>query len=368
MLKILITSDLHFEKLIMENQDRCLKFIKDTLEKEKPDIFIIAGDTSDSHNLKSGSEEMYHLIDFLKSCSIESSKRNTRFIIIRGTKGHDGEIIKNIHHSFNNTEYQFEYYDEPEILYYKDYSFLLLPELYFPQYNDFIKLMDNITISQIPDVIIFHGMIDFAIPQLKQLNSQYNLSRSIVINSNDLKRYFRLCAVGGHVHAQIRHRDIFYTDSMINSFGDLNMNKGLGLIKLFSKNNYTYETIQNPYNIIHKIEYIDFINTSLIEINSHIEHLIKEYDINKIVFKAKINSNPMVLSNYSSFIRKFNPRFISKTIITDDAPVNEIISYKNKQTLSKDEIINMIIDISKNKYNRKLEQNLVNNVLSFKDK
>lgn len=369
MIKILITSDLHFEKIIIDHIDKCLKFIKDTLEKEKPDIFVIAGDTSDSHNLKSGSDEMYHLIDFIKSISLECKKRSIKFLILRGTKGHDGEIIKNIHHSFKRTEYEFDYYDEPEIIFYNNFTIMMLPELYFPNYKDFIEMMDKKTAMQKPDIIIFHGMMDFVIPQLKQVNSQYNLSRSIVINHNDLKRYFNICAVGGHVHAQIRHRDIIYTDSMINSVGDLNVNKGLGLIRATSNHSYLYDTIPNPYNIIHKIEYLDFISDTLIEINSKVEDMIKEYDINKIVFKAKINSDPIVLSNYSSFIRKFNPKFISKTIITTNETNHEtILNYKNKQNLSKEEIVGMIMDIAKNKYSKKMEQNLVNEVLTFKEK
>lgn len=369
MINILITADLHFEKLIVENMDKCLKFIKDTIESKKPELFIIAGDIADSHNLKSGSEEMYFLVDFMKGITKECRKKNIRLIVIRGTKGHDGEIIKNIHHSFNKTDYEFEYYDEPEIVYHKDYSFLLLPELYYPNYKDFISMMDLKTGFHKPDIIFFHGMIDFAIPQLKQVNSQYNLSRSIVINSNDLKNYFNLCAIGGHVHAQIRHRDIIYTDSIINSVGDLNMNKGLGLLQLTSKASYLYETIPNPYNIIHKVEYLDFINETLIEIDSRVEELVKGYDINKIVFKAKINSDPIVLSNYSSFIRKYNPKFIKKTIISNNDIEHEtIINYKNRQNLSKEEIIGMVLDISKNKYSKKLEQNLVNEVLTFKDK
>lgn len=372
MLKILITSDLHFEKHILDNMNQCIRFIKDTLNKEKPDVFIIAGDTADSHNLKSGSDEMYHLIDFLKTISVECTKIGIKFMILRGTRGHDGEIIKNIHHSFKNTNYSFEYYDEPQIIYIQEYSVLMLPELYLPNYSDFIKLMKELTLMNIPDFIIFHGMMDFAIPQLKQINSQFNLSRSIVINHNDFRQFFRLCAIGGHVHAQIKHRDIIYTDSLINSIGDQNINKGIGLLKIISKESYMYETIPNPYNILHTIEYLDFITESIIEINSRVENLLKNKDINQIIFKAKINSDPVVLSNYSSFIRKFNPKFINKTIInnTNNENLSTVINYKNKQNLSKEEIIGMIMDISKNKYSKKMEQSLVNDVLSFsvKDK
>ena len=66
-MKLLITADLHFEKLIMKNKDNCLSFIKTTIERERPEAFVIAGDTVDSHNLKSGSEEITELISFMKS-------------------------------------------------------------------------------------------------------------------------------------------------------------------------------------------------------------------------------------------------------------------------------------------------------------
>lgn len=371
-MKLLITADLHFEKLIMKNKDNCLSFIKTTIERERPEAFVIAGDTVDSHNLKSGSEEITELISFMKSLIRICKENKTKLFILRGTKGHDGEIMKNIYLSFKDSENGFIYIDETCIITERDIKIMFLPELYLSEYKDFIQLMNDVTQykTNLPEIIIFHGMIDFAIPQLKQVDSNYNLSRSIVINSKDMREYTKLCAVGGHVHAPIQDKNIYYTDSMINSIGNTEMNKGLVLVDI---NPYTYNIrrIINPFNIIHKIVYLNFVERTMIEIDSEVQTLEKNYNLSEVIFRATINSNPEVLNNYTSFIKKYKPRYIKRIIQTsNDNPEIKTNMYtsKNKHVLSMEDIISMVSDISKNKYHKNIEQKEVNEILTINKK
>lgn len=367
-MKILITSDLHFESLIINFRDKCLEFIENSIKVHKPSAFIIAGDTVDSHNLKSGSDSYMSLMVFIKTVAKICKENGVEFIILRGTKGHDGEIVKNIHVALRNTDiFEFTYIDTPTMYKINGESFLFIPEMYLPTIKEFENMMTELTKDSLPSVIIFHGMFDFAIP-IAQVNSNYNLSRSVVINSSVFRNYFKLCAVGGHVHMQLKNKDIIYTDSMINSIGNTDMNKGLGLLNIKGPDSYEYSTIPNPANIIHKIHYIDFVNQSLIEIDGQVTELSKNYDINYVIFNAKINSRPEVLNNYTSFIRKFNPKYIKKIILEDNIGSNDnssidkkynIFNYKNRNNITIDDTISMIMSISESKYGKKLKQEIV---------
>ena len=372
-MKILITADVHFEKVVIKNKESCVSFIRNTIEKEKPDLFVIAGDTVDSHNLKSGSEEISELISFIKEIIQICQNNGTRLYVLRGTKGHDGEIMKNIYLSFKDTDKEFVYIDEPKVVCEVDgVNILFLPELYLPEYKDFIELMDRLTEYKMmkPEVIIFHGMIDFAIPQLKQVDSKYNLSRSIVINSKDIKDYVKFCAVGGHVHAQIQNGNIYYTDTMINSIGNTDMNKGMMVLDV-NQFGYTIKRVVNPYNIMHKIVYLNFVERGMIEIDSELQTLKETYNLSEVIFRATINSNPEVLNNYTSFIRKYKPKYIKKIIQTADMDKNSNLitfSNKNKHSLTMDDIIKMVLNIADEKYHKNLEQRSVQEVLTTNKK
>lgn len=365
-MKILVTADIHHSKLILKQNQECINFFNNTIINEKPDMFVIAGDLNDSQNLKSGSDEMRELVRFIKSIVKTANENNCRFIVLRGTKGHDGDVVKTIHESISEKEYAFEYIESPEVLYHKNYSFLFLPEMYLPSLKEFEELMDKKTRSEKVDCIFFHGMMDFAIPQLKQVDSSYGLSRSIVIDSNKLRKRFNLCAIGGHVHAKIKERNIIYTNSPINSIGDIKMDLGIGKLEILSKSYYEYSTIINPYNIAHKIVYLDFTSKTLSEIDNEVSKIILEYNIDYIIFNAIVDASTNSLQNYTSFIRKYNPKYIKKKI-KDTTKVNKVSTsdLKYKATLSSEDIVSMIIKIAKDKYGKNIEQNKVKEYLSI---
>lgn len=365
-MKILVTADIHHSKLILKQNQECINFFNNTIINEKPDMFVIAGDLNDSQNLKSGSDEMRELVKFIKSVVKTANENNCRLIVLRGTKGHDGDVIKTIHASISEKEYSFEYIETPEIIFHSNYSFLFLPEMYLPSLKDFEDLLDKKTRYEKVDCIFFHGMMDFAIPQLKQVDSTYGLSRSIVIDSNKLRQRFNLCAVGGHVHAKIKERNIIYTNSPINSIGDVNMDLGIGKLELFSKSYYEYSTIINPHNIAHKVVYLDFTSKLLSEIDNEVNKLVENYNIEYIIFNAIVDASPSTLQNYTTFIRKYNPKYIKKKI-KDTSKVNKVSTsdLKYKATLSSEDIVSMIIKIAKEKYDKKIEQTKVKEYLNI---
>ena len=190
--KILITADLHFERIEEDLIPKIKDYIIKSIDKYRPNIFCIAGDTVDDANLRAETSEFIHLVDFINDIAIFCKDKNVAFIILRGTPSHDGKVVENVHKMLKN----FIYIDEMKNITIQDVSLLFIPELYYSKYDLFLEDLNKYTKS---DIVIFHGMMDFAIPQLNQIDSKFNMGRSIVMNSNDIKNKAKYLVVGGHV-------------------------------------------------------------------------------------------------------------------------------------------------------------------------
>ena len=70
MRKILITSDLHFERIEESLIPKIKEHIKATIEKYRPNIFCIAGDTVDDANLRAETSEFAQLVSFIDDIAV----------------------------------------------------------------------------------------------------------------------------------------------------------------------------------------------------------------------------------------------------------------------------------------------------------
>lgn len=351
--KILITADIHFETLELDKIDNYIDYFITSIETYKPDIFCIAGDLVDDRNIKAESNEYQLLVDFIRRISEYCNKSNISFIILKGTISHDGEVVKNLY--MNNK--QFMYIENMSIQIYKGMNILFIPEPYFSSYDEFYKTLNLVRGDQKIDIVIFHGTIDFAIPQLKQIDSKYNLSRSIVMKSSDVKFNCKTLAIGGHIHAYIYNDNIYYTNRFINQRGHYNGLDTYG-IKLVEINDDKYEitNISNPYIIKQTVIDIDIRDKTELDI---IELSNKYISLNQndVVYSLTYNAD---ISDQRLLVRKFqdltNAKYIKRN--KKNANIESIkVKHEYKDTIH---AIDLLKDIYKKRFNEELSNKYIN--------
>ena len=252
-MKICITADIHFEKVLLEDDgfDNIKEYFVSKLNYIKPELFIIAGDFTDSRNLRLETPETAKLAKFLEILLATCNKLKTDMVIMKGTPSHDGDILKNL--SMMTSKYSnYTYIDEITRIKLRGLDFVFIPEIYRPTYKQFDEELRAVVDYNSPaDIIVFHGMFDFAIPQLMQRDSQHNLSRAVVMKSDDISRMARL-VIGGHVHSCISKKNIFYTGRFINERGHSHDGDtyGMKLVTFDTKTReYHIKNVHNAYLI-----------------------------------------------------------------------------------------------------------------------
>ena len=83
--RILITADIHYERIPKDQRISFLRYLIGSIDEFLPDIFIIAGDTVDSRNLRAESDDFKEVSEFVNSLADNCVKRGTTFIVLRGT-------------------------------------------------------------------------------------------------------------------------------------------------------------------------------------------------------------------------------------------------------------------------------------------
>ena len=350
MRKILITSDLHFERIEEGLIPKIKDYIKATIEKHRPNIFCIAGDTVDDANLRAETSEFAQLVSFIDDIAKFCKEKNTLFIVLRGTPSHDGKVMENVSKILNN----FIYVDEMQNANIQGISMLLVPELYYSKYELFKADLDKFHKS---DVVIFHGMMDFAIPALNQIDSKFNMGRSIVVNSKDFIDKARYCVVGGHVHSDLSFKNIYYTNRIINERGHSAENKGYGLklITLYEYD-YKYEYIENPYLIKHEYINLDFVNSTIDVILANSRR--DSYD--NVIFNVSLDNSESTKYKYNVWRTTIPAKYIKKTSVKN----TEDRSYTmTKTVLKSQDALHILTDIYKERYAKEIPQHIIDEII-----
>lgn len=357
-LSILAIADIHIELLIQNelvNMANYMKYFKDTLYKYKPDIFCIPGDFIHKSTIQAESNEYYYATKFLETLANVCRELGIIFIIIRGTLSHDGDVVTNmIKLNRDGFSRDIKYYDEMCIEEINGYSFLMLPEVTYPTLDDFNNDLNKILNGNKVDIVLFHNMFDFAIPFLKQINSEYNLGRSVVINTIEFAKIFNIVAIGGHVHDDISNSNVYYTGQFINQRGKISKDKSHYGLKLFTIENgrHTYQNIINPYYIENKICNLDF---SQVDLDTAI-HISKEYDVADTIFILK--NLKRAESTFSDFKRAIKPRYFKAIYIEEVKESNLPDNYTINLSTSQD-VLSLLKEIYLTKHNNTLPNYIV---------
>ena len=242
---ILVTSDIHFEKLNLAKVDSYIDYITSNIKSAEPAMFIIAGDTTDNRNLQVGSFEYLALQKFLISIEATCSQVGTSFVILKGTPSHDGNVLKNITSTILRETIYIEDICVKKI---NGLEVLFLPQTY-GNLEDFELKITQIVGNRKPHFAVFHGMFDFAIPYHYASESQFKLARDVCMRAEFIESQVQHFAVGGHVHEYIKHGEIFYIGKFCNNEGVAPKRANDYGIKKFCirDDGYNMHPITNPY-------------------------------------------------------------------------------------------------------------------------
>lgn len=355
-MKICITSDIHFERVLKEENgyNNMVKYFKDTLEYIKPELFIIAGDLTDSRNLRFETPEANKLVEFMKTILDITQDINCELIVLKGTPSHDGDIVKNL--KFVTDEYDnFLHIEEMCRKRIKGLDFVFIPEIYRPTEKIFMDELNAIVSEQDKaNIIIFHGMFDFAIPAVKQIDSKHNLSRSVVMNSHKLSRLADLL-IGGHVHSFINEKNIYYTGRFINERGHDHTRDVYGLKKIdYEKGRFRVINIDNPYVIKQKRVVIDLV----------------KYNYDDEIIRSQMKGDPkdtiyevIIDSKTSPKIKQwrsvYNPLYIKRTVLSTNSNNTQNDVNVDVGLVSNMDVKNLLTTIYKDKFGEKLDDTII---------
>jgi len=110
-MKILHMADIHARDKDIDEIRKCMEFIIETADAEKPDIIIIAGDTFDSQNVKLDSASAKYIFD-----AVTRMADIAPVAVLIGTPSHDGMAAEVLRHI--NADHAVHVSTKPEQVYY----------------------------------------------------------------------------------------------------------------------------------------------------------------------------------------------------------------------------------------------------------
>lgn len=353
--EVLITADIHIERIMHDGKfDDTYSYFKDSINMINPRLFIIAGDITDSRNLRMESNEAILLQKFIKMILEECVKCGAKVIVLRGTPSHDGDIMKSLSISLSEAYDNLIYVDKIETLFVNGVSILCIPEIYTPTYEEFEKQLFEVAGSARYDMVVFHNMIDFAIPAVNQIDSKHNLSRCVVIDTDTISPLATVC-VGGHVHSYIHNKNVYYTGRCINEFNQPYDKEEFG-IKLVSLGEFSYniKNIPNPHLIKYETVNIDLVSTGDEEINS----IMMKYKNRKdVLYQVTFNIGD---TRYKDWLNTYNPTHIKRIKNKQRNVAKEENHIKNNMSSESD-----VLEILKNYYKQKFGEELPDKVVEL---
>lgn len=359
-LKFAITADIHFERLRKSKLNDYVRYFRELFDNERPSVFIIAGDTSDSKLMQAESDNYVNLVKFIKVLNNMCLERGIEFIILKGTPSHDGDVVKNILKLQNLDNIKFFNENFTNIIL-SGYNFTFIPEVTYPTYLDFEN--DCKEAMKETDVVIFHDMFDFAIPALKQIDSEFNLGRSVVINSKTFRKFFKILSIGGHVHSHIGERDIYYTGQFTNKLGvpGVSSDYGVKVVTLID-DKYNIKNYDNKY--IEKTDLCELNFENQIDV---ILNVAKNYDVETTLFKVYGVANDDFAKKMEGFKKIIKPKFIKKVLRdTENDIIDDGLIKLGARISTNEQLIDLFKEMYKDVYKEDVKEELLKMLIKSK--
>lgn len=358
-IKFCITSDIHFERVLLEENgfENMVSYFRKTILYIKPSIFFIAGDLTDSRNLRLETPETAKLTEFVKILLDTCKSVNCELVILKGTPSHDGDIVKNL--SFITDKYDnYTYVDEMSRMRIRGIDILFIPEMYRPTYAEFnTELTDKVNPGNPVDLIVFHGMFDFAISVVKQVDSKHNLSRTVVMNSKEVGALCKL-AIGGHVHSFMNSDNVYYTGRFINERGHYYNGDTYGIKYVeVTEGKYSIRNVDNPYVIKQEVINIDLVNNE--PDSESIRKLCHPFldNMKDVIFYITVNQLSDTKDRLKKFKDIYKPLYIKRIKQIADEEENVQVEYGTQlEIFSNEDMRNMIAEAYKASYGTELDK------------
>lgn len=299
--KILVLADVHWGAMDADKQKEELEFVFEYLDKNKIDLFVIAGDYFD-HRLLLNSKACIYAIDMIdKINAIAECGKHGSFEVrmFTGTKSHDYDQLEALipiaggyTKIFTKTTYE-ETLPGLHCLYCPDET--MTNEDYINAYrSEFFT--DHTHKTKTNDIMFFHGSFDVILKDIFRDNSNPN-----VVFEYSFFNTFNSVMIGGHWHDASEYGNVIYTRSPNRFKFDEDNPKGMVLLTYDTDNQtYEYERITNPYT--------DEYHT---------------YVIDTSMFRD-INDYTLICNDADEFIEKHPTAHIKfHILITDEKEINK---------------------------------------------
>ncbi len=269
-MKILHTADWHLGKKLNEQinlidvQKDLLNQILEIIEKEKIDVFVLAGDIFQSVQVPD--EALKLLNDFLKESVLNF--KNTTFMLVNGN--HDPaeklnfgsdlmvenlKIISKWNKNFKPISIQknqitYDFYLIP-FMRVNEYKFYFSENSHIKETKDIYKdILQNMNLNNTnKKILITHTAIDFFGEQ-KRSDSEEDTYGNVGLVPSDMFRNFDWVLLGHYHKHQIFDDNIFYSGSIYKySAKEHNESKGVIIYDL-EKNNYEFRKFKLKQNVV----------------------------------------------------------------------------------------------------------------------
>lgn len=327
------------------------------------DYVIISGDIF--HRILSQNEEAgINASKFILKMNNYSILYDFKLLILRGTRNHDFNQLEpfrrlevtNPNIKFFNTV---DIYNDTD----KNLSFLILPEEYVSNPEEYYKPYLDLDEDEKYDFIFGHGTMDFAGYTEHLIESEKSVKSAITFKSKEFKNLTYGCTLFSHIHIGIESNNVYYPGSFSRfSFGE-EEEKG------FFEVHYDLETLETELIFIENTlapTYVtldlDTIDKDIKDISKYINEMKSQYDYIRIIAENVSNDeelNVEMLKEYSikdkslkvevkNRIRKNEEDsqydYISKRELDIQHTIQRFIKEKNNENIDIEFIENVIFN------------------------
>lgn len=358
-MKIFCIGDIHFgkrsdsESLYKELNNFFIRNIKE----RGADLVVLLGDLTDC-KLQLNSEAVMYYNKFMDDLHRLAEEQDFLIIAINGTFSHERNQIRSFSHYFDK---KLKFFDKPGRFFYKNYSFLILPEEYMRNQKEEEEL--NELLNDEYDFVFGHGMFDHAGAAAIQSESTKTRMSWNYKQFEKVKHY----VVFGHIHIGSKYKNVIYPGSFSRDrFGE-EENKGFYFFELDKNKLIREEKIINKDAPKYIYVYVAMLPTELDDLLKALRKKSEENDFIRIVVDKTISEEHY--NNIIAFVKNHENSSIvnklPKKLVINDESEEEIVSeyYEKLKKYKGMDFIEITKNVAKDLYNEEFSTEEINEAI-----